>query len=493
VGSPAGVPAAAASVPSAAPRPVHGMRPGACAGGPLEPPLTSPRRFFLRTYGCQMNVHDSEKVANLLHHAGYRESAGEDDADVLIVNTCSIRDKAEHQLYSDLGVLRDWRAAAPGRVLGVAGCVAQQEGDRIQRRFPHVDFVFGTHNVRLVPSLLASAEAGSRSLAVEETSSLDRFDLPARHPDFEGGSPGRAFLTVMEGCDMFCSFCIVPTTRGREISRPAGGIIDEARALAERGVCELTLLGQTVNAYGRHDLRRDRAREAGTLGFAELLERLARIPGISRLRYTSPHPLFFDEALVRAHGDNPALCPHVHLPLQSGSDAVLERMNRRCTREHYLGLVETGRRLVCGVEFASDFIVGFPGETDEDFEQTLGLLRQVRFQQSFIFRYSPRPGTRAARWEDDVPDEVKRARQQALLVAQEEVDTERRASLVGAALEVMCEGANPNHAHEGRFMGRTRQNDIVVFDGEDAAPGTVCSVRIENATALTLFGRRLSP
>jgi tRNA-2-methylthio-N6-dimethylallyladenosine synthase len=291
--------------------------------------LQPARRFRIRTYGCQMNVHDTEKIANLLHHHGFGAAQSEEDADLLVVNTCSVREKAEHRLYTDLGLLRGWKELEPGRIVGVGGCVAQQEGDALLARFPHVDFVFGPHSLRLVPAMVEAARRGVRQAHTGETRSLARFDLPERHPGFAGASPGRAFVTVMEGCDMFCSFCIVPTTRGREISRPAADVVREAESLAARGVREITLLGQTVNAYGRHDLQRGRSDQAGTMPFAVLVRRLAQIPGLERIRYTSSHPLFFDGALIEAHGAEEKLCPHIHLPLQSGSDAVLVRMRRR--------------------------------------------------------------------------------------------------------------------------------------------------------------------
>jgi tRNA-2-methylthio-N6-dimethylallyladenosine synthase len=435
-----------------------------------------------------MNVHDSEKVANLLLHAGYCASDSEQDADVLIVNTCSIRDKAEHQLYSDLGVLRSWRAAAAGRVLGVAGCVAQQEGDAIQRRFPHVDFVFGTHNLRLVPTLVASAEAGVRSLIVEESARLDRFDLPERHPDYAGGSAGRAFLTVMEGCDMFCSFCIVPTTRGREISRPAAGIVAEARALADRGVRELTLLGQTVNAYGRHDLRRGRGAETGTLRFADLLARLAEIPGIERLRYTSPHPLFFDDALVSAHGEIPDLCPHVHLPLQSGSDAVLERMRRRYTRARYRELVDALRAARPDIAITTDLIVGFPGETDADFRATLELVDDVAFVDAFAFKYSPRPGTAAATLADAVPGEVAQERLEELQLLQRRLTLAAHRARVGHDTVVLVGG--DSRRGSGQLTGRDPYHRVVNFApaGEPPQPGSLVAVKIVEATPHSLIG-----
>ena len=301
-------------------------------------------KYWIRTFGCQMNVHDSNKLANLLHHQGYEQAQEADTSDLLVINTCSVREKAEHRLYSDLGTLKEWKQAQPGRVIGVGGCVAQQEGDSILKRFPQVDFVFGTHNLRWVPQMLTAALSGRRSLRLEEDASVARFDLPELHPNYAATTPGRAYLTVMEGCDMFCSFCVVPFTRGREISRPAEQILREATQLANGGVRELTLLGQTVNAYGRHDLRRGEETTKGTMAFADLLQQLATIPGIERIRYTSPHPLFFDEALIAAHANLPELCPHVHLPLQSGSDRILATMRRRYTADDYLQIVEGLRK-----------------------------------------------------------------------------------------------------------------------------------------------------
>ena len=303
-----------------------------------ENPLQS-KRFAIRTYGCQMNVHDSEKVGTLLENSGLVAAPSESEADVLVINTCSIRDKAEHQLYSDLGRLREWKSERPGRILGVGGCVAQQVGDKLLSRFSHLDFVFGTHNLRRVPAMLQGAIAGQRAAWVVEDKSQARFDLPTRRSEPQSGVRRKAFVTVMEGCDMFCSFCIVPSTRGREISRNAVEIVSEARRLAENGILEITLLGQTVNAYGRHDVRRGHAEAVGTMPFAELLAQLDAIPGIERIRYTSPHPLFFDDDLIRAHRDLESLCPHVHLPVQSGSDRILESMRRRYTRSRYLEIV----------------------------------------------------------------------------------------------------------------------------------------------------------
>ncbi len=447
------------------------------------------KRFLIRTYGCQMNVHDTEKVANLLLHAGYAAARGPEDADLLIINTCSIREKAEHRLYSDLGLLAAWKAERPGRVLGVAGCVAQQEGDQILRRFPQVDFAFGTHSLRLVPALVASAVRGRRELRIGETASPERFELPGRHPAYASEMPGRAYVTVMEGCDMFCSFCVVPHTRGREISRAAHPIVEEVESLVEGGVREITLLGQTVNAYGRHDRRRGHAEAAGTLGFAALLRRLDAVPGLERIRYTSPHPLFFDEELIRAHGELAALCPHVHLPVQSGSDAVLARMRRRHTAAGFRGLAERLRRARPDLVLTTDLIVGFPGESQADFEATLALVRDVGFVDSFSFKYSPRPNTPAARFEDAVPDEVAQERLEALQALQRSMTLAYHRARVGGSTDVLVEG--PSRHGGGQLAGRDPYHRVVnlaaAADGA-APPGSLVAVRLVEATPHSLIG-----
>jgi tRNA-2-methylthio-N6-dimethylallyladenosine synthase len=435
-----------------------------------------------------MNVHDSHKIANLLHHHGYRQARGLDDADLLIINTCSIRDRAERRLYDDLAALRAWKCAAAGRTLGVGGCVAQQEGDALLRRFEQVDFVFGTHNLRLVPAMAESAAQGVRSVRVEELRSLDRFDLPERHPDLAEATPGRAFVTVMEGCDMFCTFCIVPTTRGREISRPVAAIVREVRDLADRGVREVTLLGQTVNAYGRHDVRRDRARAAGTVAFPELLRCLARIPGLARIRYTSPHPLFFDEELARAHGELEALCPHVHLPLQSGSDAVLARMRRRYARDEFRRVVAALRSARPDLAITTDLIVGFPGETDADFRDTLDLVREVGFVDAYSFKYSPRPGTAAARMEGAIPEPVAQARLEELQALQRGHTLAAHRARVGAETEVLVAG--PSRRGGSQLTGRDPYHRVVNFQAGDGRvrPGDLVRLRIAEATPHSLIG-----
>ncbi len=452
--------------------------------------------FFIRTYGCQMNVHDSDKLANLLHHAGHRASPDEASADVLVINTCSIRDKAENQLYSDLGRLREWKEARAGRALGVGGCVAQQVGDGLLKRFPQLDFVFGTHNLRMVPSMVEAARIGYRRSDTSERNSLDRFDLPDRHPDVGGHSPGRAFVTVMEGCDMFCTFCIVPATRGREISRPARNILEEVRRLADCGVHEVTLLGQTVNAYGRHDVRRGHAADAGTMAFADLLGELDAIGGIERVRYTSPHPLFFDEALVAAHASLISLCPHVHLPLQSGSDRMLSAMRRRYDRDTYLRIANSLRAAVPDIALTTDVIVGFPGETEADFEDTLDLIRTVGYVDSFSFMYSPRPGTAAV----DLTGRVERVeatrRFDELVRIQRELTVSYHRSRVGSRTEILVE--RESRRGGGQLCGHDpyhRTVNLVSLEGREEVrprPGDLVAVEIVEATPHSLLGRVLA-
>lgn len=459
--------------------------PGGAEGG-----VEGTRRLLVRTYGCQMNVHDSEKLANLLQHQGY-EPAGElDEADLLVINTCSIREKAEHQLYSDLGRLREWKEQRPGRLLAVGGCVAQQAGDALLRRFPQLDFVFGTHNLRLVPLLVDSAERGVRECRTGVVEGPERFDLPARHPEFRSATPGRAFVTVMEGCDLFCTYCIVPLTRGREISRPAEAIVAEVRALVDAGVVEVTLLGQTVNAYGRQPRKR---RGEGVVPFAELLARLDAIQGLRRIRYTSPHPAFFDAELLRAHRELASLCPHVHLPLQSGSDAVLARMRRRYTREDYLRVVEGLRAGRPDLALTTDLIAGFPGESDSEFAATLDLVREVGFVDSYAFRYSPRPGTAAAGYADPLPVAVAQERLVALQDLQRELTLAAHRARVGGLAEVLVDGASRRGGRQ--LSGRDAWHRVVNFEQDPARPakpGELRWLRLLEATPHSLVGELIA-
>jgi tRNA-2-methylthio-N6-dimethylallyladenosine synthase len=370
----------------------------------------------------------------------------------------------------------------------VGGCVAQQEGDALLARFPQVDFVFGTHNLRHVPSMIRAAEDGQRAADVSTHTSLDRFDLPDRHPAFSESTPGRSYLTVMEGCDMFCAFCVVPNTRGREVSRPAAAIVREAESLAARGIVEVVLLGQTVNAYGRHDVRRGRAEQLGTMGFSALIRRLAAIPGLRRIRYTSSHPIFFDDALVRAHGEVEALCPNVHVPTQSGSDAVLERMRRRYTGDDVRRLADRLRAARPDIALTTDLIVGFPGETDADFATTLAMVRDAGFVDGFTFKYSPRPGTTAAEMADAVPDAVAQERLEAIQELLRAHTLAYHRSRVGTATDVLIDGRS---RRAQQLAGRDPWHRVVNLDAAafpDAAPGDLVPVQIAEATPHSLLG-----
>ena len=433
------------------------------------------RSFHIVTFGCQMNKLDSELLQAALQSRGFRPVADPEEAGVVLYNTCSVREHAEDKVFSHLGTYRPRAGEDPEFILGVVGCMAQRMGERLAERFPFVRLICGTRSFLQVPDYLAHIEStGERVVALgEEPLEFERD--PELRPRGH-----HAYVSIMRGCNNYCAYCIVPHVRGRETSRAPDEIVQEARALAEGGVVELTLLGQNVNSYGKG--------LEGEASLASLLVELDGVPGLRRIRFITSHPRDMTEGIFRAVAELEKVCEHVHMPAQSGSDPILRRMNRHYDRAHYVDLIEMGRRLVPDLAFSSDFIVGFPGETDEDFAQTLSLAEEVRFQQSYIFRYSPRPGTKAAEMEDDVPEEVKRDRQQRLLSAQERIDTERRADMVGQTVEVMCEAENKSHPEEGRWRGRTRENDIVIFSAADTRPGDVRRITVEDATALTLFG-----
>src|SRR5437870_5054457 len=399
--------------------------------------MTRPRKLYVKSFGCQMNVYDSHRMADMLAPEGFAETAHIEDADLVILNTCHIREKAADKVYSELGRMRALKAAAArdGRRLtvAVAGCVAQAEGEEIIRRAPVVDLVVGPQNYHRLPGLLARAE---REGAVVDTEFPveDKFDIlraPSRAATRARGVS--AFVTVQEGCDKFCTFCVVPYTRGAEVSRPVIKIVAEVERLADASVREVTLIGQNVNAY--HGEGPDGA--AWTLG--RLLERVAELPGIARLRYTTSHPCDMEASLIAAHRDLPALMPYLHLPVQSGSDRILKAMNRRHTASDYLALLERIRAARGDIALSGDFIVGFPGETDADFEATMELVRQVNYASAFSFKYSPRPGTPGADMQGHVPEAVKDERLQrlqALLLKQQQ---DFGLSLVGTTIDTLIE------------------------------------------------------
>jgi len=445
--------------------------------------MNGSRKLFVKSYGCQMNVYDSHRMADTLARQGFVETDRAEDADLVILNTCHIREKAADKVYSELGRLREMKGerTLEGRNLtvAVAGCVAQAEGSEILRRAPAVDMVVGPQSYHRLPELLQQAARGERAIDTEFPVE-DKFDfLPAPAHDKIRARGVTAFLTIQEGCDKFCTFCVVPYTRGAEVSRPANKIVVEAQRLAQAGVRELTLIGQNVNAY--HGEGPDGA--AWTLG--RLLHRLADIPNIARLRYTTSHPRDIDDSLIAAHRDLPALMPQLHLPVQSGSDRILAAMNRRHTARDYLDAVDRLREAQPALSFTSDFIVGFPGETDADFRATLDLIREVGFATAFSFKYSPRPGTPASEMAEQIPEDVKNTRLQelqALLAAQNEAFQK---SCVGQIFDVLFEKTG---RHPGQIVGRSPYLQPVQVIGPAALIGDLATVTIERTGPNSLFG-----
>ncbi len=437
--------------------------------------MDAPKKLFIKTYGCQMNVYDSERMAEALGGAGYVATDVAGDADMILLNTCHIREKAVGKVYSDIGRLRPLKAAKPELKIAVAGCVAQAEGGEILRRMPLVDLVVGPQSYHRLPGLVAQVQAGARALDTDFPPE-DKFDhLPVR----TGSGRPTAFLTVQEGCDKFCAFCVVPYTRGAEVSRPVDRILAEAEGLVARGVREITLLGQNVNAY--------RSGGAGGYGLARLVRALAEIDGLARIRYTTSHPNDMEDDLIAAHGDLPKLMPYLHLPVQSGSDRVLKAMNRKHTAADYQALVARIRAARPDLLLSSDFIVGFPGETDADFEATLALVAAVGFGMAYSFRYSARPGTPAA---DRAPvpapvSDARLQRLQALLSAQQYATQD---AMVGREMSVLMEkpGRMP-----GQMVGKSDYLHAVHVLDPTLQPGQLVRVRITASTTNALAGERV--
>lgn len=444
--------------------------------------------YSLVTFGCQMNQHDSDRVAEVLRSAGYDEAPAPEDADLVLLNTCSVREKAEQKLRSEVGRLGLLKQTRPDLVLGVLGCVAQQEGERLLKRMPQLDLVVGPDHIAALPALLAELELGTPAL-VRTGFDVDAPEFLSARPEL-GANRVSAFVTVMKGCDERCSFCIVPYTRGPERYRPAAEIVDEIARLVANGVREVTLLGQTVNSY-RDPTGAFRAATPSASGreeseFPALLERIvSAVPGLARLRYTSPHPRHLTDALIRAHAELPPLVRHVHLPVQSGSDRVLKRMIRRYTAASYEERVARLRAQVPGVTLSTDVIVGFPGETREDFAATLALVDRVGFTGLFGFKYSPRPYTPALRLGDDVSEEEKSERLAELFEVAERHRQRHLESLVGRVESVLVEGRGKGRT----FTGRTERNEIVHFESEAGDPtGMLVDVTIDRAFKNSLFG-----
>lgn len=435
----------------------------------------TPKRLFIKTYGCQMNVYDSQRMAEAMGAEGYVETDRPDDADMVLLNTCHIREKAAEKLYSDLGRLKPLKAGRPDLKIGVAGCVAQAEGDEIIRRMPLVDLVVGPQAYHRLPAMArGDAPAVDTDFPAE-----DKFDhLPARTMNRATRRAPAAFLTVQEGCDKFCAFCVVPYTRGAEASRPAARILAEARDLVARGVREITLLGQNVNGWHGEGL------DGAETGFGDLIRALGDLPGLDRIRYTTSHPNDMADDLIAAHRDVPQLMPYLHLPVQSGSDRVLKAMNRKHTADHYLRLIDRIRAARPDILLTSDFIVGFPGETDADHAATLRLVEAVGFGTAFSFRYSPRPGTPAAGREpvDDAVADARLQELQALLTRQQRAVQD---AMVGRTVGVLFEKAG---RLPGQMVGKSDYLHPVFVDAPDAQVGDLVPVRIKASSTNSLAG-----
>ena len=432
------------------------------------------KSYYIETYGCQMNVRDSGTIAGLLQEMGYRPADNKDDASVILFNTCCVRDHAEKRLLANIGALKERKEADPDLILGICGCMMQQTdvAKKVMRRFPFVNFVFGTNVLWRLPELMLSALNGERLILTSEEGFAICEGLPARR-----SNPFSAFVNITFGCDNFCSYCIVPYVRGRERSRELLEVVAEVRSLAEQGITEITLLGQNVNSYGK----------GMGVDFADLLKAVNGVDGIRRIRYMSSHPKDLSPRLMAAIAENEKVCHHMHLPVQSGSTAILERMNRRYTREGYLKLVEDLRRTVPDIELTTDVIVGFPGETDRDFEDTLSLMDQVGFAAAFTFKYSPRKGTRAAKETPQVVEEVKKERLKRLNDLQARKTAENNRKYLGHRGEVLVDGFD--RRGETILFGKLDTFKMVYFPGDERLLGTYQTVNVTECARNSLLGR----
>ena len=437
------------------------------------------RRVYIETYGCQMNEHDTERIFRLLEGSHYLETKDATEADLILINTCSVREKPEHKVYSALGRYK-WLKKKRGTIIGVAGCVAQQEGNKLLDRIPYLDMVIGTHAIPMIPQLLQKIEVSGERVC--ETS----FDQDGKY--LKAVLPGRplekvkSYVTIMQGCDHFCSFCVVPFVRGREKSRSSKEIIEEVRHLAGMGVKEVCLLGQNVNGYGK-GLEEE-------ISFSELLERINQIEGIERIRFTTSHPKDLSEELIQSFSKLEKLCEHMHLPFQSGSNKVLKAMHRGYTKESYLQKVYHLKEVCPSLAITADVIVGFPGEEEGDFRETLDLMEKIQFDELFSFKYSPRKETRAAQFEDKVEEEVKQERLSTLQEFQKETTLRKNQELEGCIKEVLVEGQSKQSTQD--VTGRTRSNKIINFQGDISLLGKLVSVRITEGYAHSLRGEILS-
>ena len=457
-------------------------------------------KFFIKTYGCQMNERDSEQVAHSLIARGYERVAHETEADVVLLNTCSVRDMADQKALGKMGMLGRLAKERPHMLFGFLGCMAQARGESLLKNLPHVDLVVGTqkfHRVADYVEELVAKKTAYSAIAPHQNRAMDDLRFSIVDTADEPGSQSTiceqqlatrqttAFVSIMQGCNMHCTFCIVPQTRGAERSRTVPEIVSEVRELVSRGVKEVTLLGQIVNLYGRHEFpNRD-----GKSPFVQLLEAVNEIDGVERLRFTSPHPIGFRDDLIDAIARLPKLAEHVHLPLQSGSNRILKAMHRAYTAEKYVDLVRRIRRAREGIAITTDIIVGFPGETEEDYKQTQDLVEGIQFDNAFVFRYSPRRDTPAAEVPDQIDEHVKEQRNQDLLRVVNESTRRSGQRLVGRSVEVLCEG--PSKTNPARLMGRARTNKIVVFEGSKKLIGEIIDVHVQRANGFSLYGTPL--
>src|SRR5215469_8979640 len=454
-------------------------------------------KFFIKTYGCQMNERDSEQVAHSLVTRGYERVGHESEADVVLLNTCSVRDMADQKALGKMGMLGRLAKDTPHVVFGFLGCMAQARGASLLKDLPHVDLVLGTqkfHRVAEYVDDLVTQKAARSEIAPYRKRAMDDLRFSIVDIEEEAGSQSTirdqrvtrrqatAFVSIMQGCNMHCTFCIVPQTRGVERSRSIDEIVAEVSDLVSRGVKEVTLLGQIVNLYGRHEF----PKIGNKSPFVQLLEAVHEVEGLERLRFTSPHPIGFRDDLIDAIARLPKLAEHVHLPLQTGSNKILKAMHRAYTAERYVDLVRRVRRARDGIAITTDIIVGFPGETEDDYKQTRDLVEQIEFDNAFVFRYSPRRGTTAAQMPDQIDEATKEARNQDLLQIVNESNRRKLERLVGRNVEVLCEG--PSKTNPARLMGRTRTNKIVVFEGSDDLVGKLVNLRAQQANGFSLYG-----
>ena len=445
-------------------------------------------KFFIKTYGCQMNERDSDQVAHSLLERGYERAAHEAEADVILLNTCSVRDMADQKALGKMGMLGKMAKDRPHVVFGFLGCMAQARGASLLDHLPHVDLVVGTQKFHRVADYVEEAVSQKKNRGMDDL----RFSLV--DVAVEAGSQATirdqevepqqatAFVSIMQGCNMHCTFCIVPQTRGQERSRSIPEIVSEVRRLVAHGVKEVTLLGQIVNLYGRHEF----PARLGRSPFVQLLEAVHEVEGLQRLRFTSPHPIGFRSDLIEAFVGLPKLVEHVHLPLQSGSNRILKAMHRAYTAEKYVELVRRLRQARPSMALTTDIIVGFPGETEEDYQQTRNLVAQIQFDNAFVFRYSPRRDTPAATLEGQLPESVKEHRNRDLLTVVDEAARRSGEKMVGQVVEVLCEG--PSKTNAARLTGRTRSNKIVVFEGPDHLTAELVDVHIQQANGFSLYG-----